>query len=866
VRCGDIFPARAAQVGYRSLHFGGLDMVRAALVAAVLTAGILMAGPAAADDLFPFTMPWNDTGTGNITDLSGWNDKPAGAAGFVTVANGHLAEGGKRLQLLGVNVTFGANAPTHADADIVARRMARFGINIVRLHHMDTHEAPNGLLEKDRVTFNPDYLDRLDYFVAALKRQGIYVDLNLHVGRTYPGFANWPGGDNYFKGTDHFYPAMVKLQKEYARDLLLHRNPYTGTRYAEEPAVAIVEINNENGLIREWGAGALDGMTEPMRGEFARQWNAWLKQRYGTDAALRTAWGARSEPLGKDMFTTGWELQTLGGAKAHLAPTSTGLALRLDTKGQENWHVQMHQNGLTFAADRPYTLTLKLKADHPMEVAVQAMQTRAPWKWLWSDTIKVGTEWKTARFTFVPAFGETGARLTLGGLGFESGTLEIAEASLKPGGVSGLKPGENLDRGTIAISEHSSRFGRTPAAQRDWLNFLWDTEVRYWADMQHFLKAELGVKPLLVGTQGQFSPAAIQSALDVVDGHAYWQHPHFPGRPWDPSNWRIKNIPMAGIEGAGVIADLALRRIPGKPFIVTEYNAPAPNDYQAETMPLVAAYGALQDWDGVLLFDFGGWDNNWHTDHIDGFFDSRSNPTKLASLIATAAMLRRGDVTAAAPTHAGVPERAAWIEALRQSAYPPGGNSFGVPDDATLTRAVGATVGSGPAPSLPARSETGELTWGLDGVGGKTVVIDAKRSKGLIGAKLGHAYDAHGVGLELTEAQGDWGVLTATVVQGTDFSSPGRILVTALGREENTGQQWADATQTSVGRNWGQAPVLVEGLGARITLPVPAARVSAFALDALGNRTTALPVSDSGRATIELGARYRTLWYEVVVK
>ncbi|GAA0569758.1 carbohydrate binding domain-containing protein [Rhizomicrobium electricum] len=832
-------------------------------IRAAVAAVVLMAGSAAAGDLFPFTMPWNDAGTGNITDISAWNDKPAGAKGFVTVANGHLTAGGKRLQLLGVNVTFGANAPTHEDADIVARRMARFGINIVRLHHMDTHNAPNGLLENDRITFNPEYLDRLDYFIAALKRQGVYVDINLHVGRTYPGFATWPGGDNYFKGVDHFYPQMVKLQKDYARDLLSHRNPYTGTRYGEEPAVAIVEINNENGLIREWGAGALDGMTEPLRGEITRQWNAWLKQRYGSDAALRKAWGARSEPLGKEMFTSGWQLQTLGGAKAKLATTAAGVAMTMESKGQEDWHVQMHQGGLNFIADQPYTLTLKLRADHPMSLAVQAMQTHEPWKWLWSDTIKVGTEWKTVSVTFSPTFGETGARLTLGGLGFETGTLEIAEASLRPGGTSGLKPGESLDRGTIAISEHASRFSRTPAAQRDWLNFLWDTEVGYWREMQRFLKEDLGVKPPIVGSQAVYSPAPIQSMLDVVDDHSYWQHPHFPGRPWDPDNWRIKNVPMAGVENGGTIAELALRRVPGKPFIVSEYNAPAPNDYQAETMPLIAAYGALQDWDGIFLFDFGGWNNNWHTDHIDSFFDSRSNPVKLASLIATAAMLRRGDVTAAAPTHATLPDRAAWIEALRQSAYPPSGANFGMPKDAALARSVGAIAGSGPAPAWPVKSDTGELTWGI---GGKTVVIDAARSKGLIGAKLGQAYDAHGVGLELTEAQGDWGVLTATVVQGTDFSSPGRILVTALGREENTGQQWTDASRTSVGRNWGQAPVLVEGLGARITLPVAASRVTAFALDELGNRKAPLPVTGSARATVEIGERYRTLWYEIVVK
>ena len=830
-----------------------------------LTIGFLAALTAAsAGDLFPFPMAWDDTGGATITDLSAWNARPAGAKGFVTVAGGHLLAGGERLRLFGVNVTFGANAPSHADADIVARRMARFGINVVRLHHMDTHEAPNGLLEKDRVSFNPDYLDRLDYFIAALKKAGNYVDVNLHVGRAYPGMPPSPGADNYFKGIDLFYAPMIALQKQYARDLLKHRNPYTGTTYADEPAVAIVEINNENGLFFEWGAGHLDGMSDPYRADLTQKWNSWLKQRYHSDAALKAAWGAKEEPLGAELFTSGWDLQTIATAKGKLSRTPSGVALDLTAKGEESWHAQLHQTKLHLVADHPYTLTLTLRADHPMSLAIQAMQNHAPWKWLWQDNVKVGTEWKKVSFTFIPTASDSDARLTLGGLGFETGRLEIAEASLKPGGSAGLKPGENLDRGTVAISEYSSRFSRTPAAQRDWLTFLWETEVSYWREMNRFLKADLGVKPPIVGTQTNFSPAPIQAALDVVDGHAYWQHPHFPGRPWDPENWLIKNVPMAGIDGGGTVSELALRRAPGKPFIVTEYNNPAPSDFQGETMPLAAAYGAFQDWDGLFLFDFGGWDNNWHTDHIDSFFDSRSNPVKLASLIASAALLRRGDVRAATPLQGAMPDRDSWIEALRQSPFPPGSERLGTEKNASFARAVGAVTDPRPVPPLPVKSETGELSWGLEG--GKTVVIDAARSKALIGARLGQSYDAHGVGLELTEARGDWGVLTATVVQGKDFASPGRILITTLGQEENTDQQWKDAKHSSVGRHWGHAPVLVEGLGARITLPVAANRVSAWALDDRGHRKAALPVSGTAKAEIYCAEGYRTLWYEIEIK
>ena len=55
-----------------------------------------------------------------------------------------------------------------------------------------------------------------------------------------------------------FDTPMLELQKEFARHLLTHRNAYTGD-LREDPAVAFVEINNENGLIHAWLGGELDG-------------------------------------------------------------------------------------------------------------------------------------------------------------------------------------------------------------------------------------------------------------------------------------------------------------------------------------------------------------------------------------------------------------------------------------------------------------------------------------------------------------------------------------------------------------------------------------------------------------------------------
>jgi hypothetical protein len=50
------------------------------------------------------------------------------------------------------------------------------------------------------------------------------------------------------KGTSFFDARLIELQKEFAQQLLGHLNPYTKQKYTDDPAVAIVEINNENSI------------------------------------------------------------------------------------------------------------------------------------------------------------------------------------------------------------------------------------------------------------------------------------------------------------------------------------------------------------------------------------------------------------------------------------------------------------------------------------------------------------------------------------------------------------------------------------------------------------------------------------------
>jgi hypothetical protein len=74
------------------------------------------------------------------------NAVPAGQDGFVRIQDGHFLDGkGRRLRLLGTNVTFATAFPDKEQAPLIAKRMAAIGFNVVRVHHMDNQVRPRGI-------------------------------------------------------------------------------------------------------------------------------------------------------------------------------------------------------------------------------------------------------------------------------------------------------------------------------------------------------------------------------------------------------------------------------------------------------------------------------------------------------------------------------------------------------------------------------------------------------------------------------------------------------------------------------------------------------------------------------------------------
>lgn len=199
-----------------------------------------------------------EIGKDSVFDFSHLSDAPAGKYGFLkTTSAGHFEfehRPGVRAKFWGVNLCFTANYPTRENADMLAERLKRSGYNTVRFHHFDRFlTAPGG---GPSHVLDPETLDRLDYLFAALKKQGIYINIDLYVNRVFSpveleSFGLDPKigskAQNLIKTLIPISDAAFENWAEFSKNLLTHKNPYTGLTWAEDPAlIGICPVNEDS--------------------------------------------------------------------------------------------------------------------------------------------------------------------------------------------------------------------------------------------------------------------------------------------------------------------------------------------------------------------------------------------------------------------------------------------------------------------------------------------------------------------------------------------------------------------------------------------------------------------------------------------
>ncbi len=212
-------------------------------------------------------------------DLSFLNEAPAGKRGFVKVVDGRYAfEDGTPVRFWGTDLVANNAFLTHEQSDALATRFAKLGINLVRFHHMDAPWSNPNIFDpsaKDTQTFSADSLDKLDYLLAALKKKGIYVYPDLLVHRKFregDGVADYNHLPEGAKGVAHFSKRVIELNKKYAKDLLTHKNPYTGLSLAEDPFFVATELVNESSIFSGFGQ---EDFPPAFEAELQKLYEAW---------------------------------------------------------------------------------------------------------------------------------------------------------------------------------------------------------------------------------------------------------------------------------------------------------------------------------------------------------------------------------------------------------------------------------------------------------------------------------------------------------------------------------------------------------------------------------------------------------------
>ncbi|MEK0316151.1 hypothetical protein [Cohnella sp. 56] len=181
---------------------------------------------------------------------------------------------GTIMHFWGMNVA--ALYPTHTQADKLASTLAKYEINLVRLHHNYRNSLdwnPNSQIGAlvtygtDTRTPNTEAWDRYDYFNSKLRSAGIYESVSLFGTRRFlPGDVDiqstnsqdrqqWmdaivalnkmPSNLDLYKMLPMIDERSALLMEEQAAYLLNHINPYTGIAYKKDAQILNLEIMNE---------------------------------------------------------------------------------------------------------------------------------------------------------------------------------------------------------------------------------------------------------------------------------------------------------------------------------------------------------------------------------------------------------------------------------------------------------------------------------------------------------------------------------------------------------------------------------------------------------------------------------------------
>ena len=367
-----------------------------------------------------------------------------------------------------------------------------------------------------------------------------------------------------------------------------------------------------------------------------------------------------------------------------------------------------------------------------------------------------------------------------------------------------------------------------------------------------------------------FNVYAQEGGADYMDSHHYYYDWGWCEDDKYGANEQINGYPF-------IMGNMALR-IAGRPFYVSEWDMPWPNNYRAEGPIYYAAVCALQGLGGMGIHTYAYGSNLEHMDIIgkeassstlggvpyrEGIFSCWNDPAKFGLFYHSALMVRRADIS---PAKKKIGVRVPFTEKPKMTAYETGLEVHRMVslldgmDGADCDEVIDCSDAI--ARENPDRivSDNGQIWRDLKNKFGG---VDTERTKILYG-KLGAIKQmvTPKKGTEVTgmkvESHTDFAVIALSSLNDTPIAKSDNMLLSAIGRARNTGAEWDGEKMI----DYGHAPIVSEAIRAKITIDTDRTDLRVWGVNAEGYYVGALPVEfKDGKMTFTIGDKFPCLYY-----
>ncbi|MFW6189828.1 MAG: hypothetical protein ACOC7T_05270 [Planctomycetota bacterium] len=257
-----------------------------------------------------FTPPEDQFTDDALLDLRRLNEQEAGRTGFIRLSEdgmGFVRGDGEPIRFWSAVSGLAQMDPEQMERH--CKFLSKRGVNMIRIHgNLAASE------EGDRITdVNADAVEGIKRAVAVAKRHGIYVTISPywyhHKMPKSWGLEGYQGGEMP-TGTMFFNEKFQDGYKRWVRELYATPNPHTGVPLKDEPAVAIIQVKNEDSLLFY----TFDRIPPEQKRKLGGMYADWLREKYGSLQAAHRAWDGHTigQPQNPNMIADDWDGGPIG--------------------------------------------------------------------------------------------------------------------------------------------------------------------------------------------------------------------------------------------------------------------------------------------------------------------------------------------------------------------------------------------------------------------------------------------------------------------------------------------------------------------------------------------------------------------------